>query len=158
MHAVQVVAVGYAISAAHQVGARRIAGFENFEAWLGDEPVPAEPEAQGLALDAEGQVRAAGPVAWRPSPQFVPIPIFWLWPRTTTNLLAFNAAVYLGIGSCHEEVRLRQAYGKRCVAYQRRGVPFYAPWPVRSASKPLLETKAPPEVPEQIQPTARAAT
>lgn len=161
MHAGQLVAVGYAISAAHQVGIRRITGLESFEAWLGDGPVPAEPEAQGPALDAEGQVKAAGPFAWSRHPlNFVPVPIFWLWPRMTTNLLAFNAAatVYLVIGSWHEEVRLRQAYGERYEAYQRSGVPFYSPWPVRSASHPLMEAKSPHELPEQVQPTARAAT
>lgn len=147
MHAGQVAAVGYAISAAHQVGTRRITGLESFEAWLGDGPVPAEPEAQGPALDSQGQVKAAGPFAWSRHPlNLVPVPIFWLWPKMTTNLLAFNAAatVYLVVGSWHEEVRLGRAYGERYIAYQRSGVPFYSPRPARNASSPLAEARTPP--------------
>src|SRR6185437_10957798 len=44
MHAVQAGAVVYATSAAGQVGLRRITGLESFFAWLGDGPVPPEPE------------------------------------------------------------------------------------------------------------------
>src|SRR5690606_12936425 len=110
MHSGQVAAVGYAVSAANQVGISRILGLESFRAWLGDGAVPAVPEAQGPALDREGETHAAGPFAWSRHPlNFVPVPIFWLWPRMTTNLLAFNAAatVYLIVGSRHEEARLR---------------------------------------------------
>jgi methanethiol S-methyltransferase len=146
MHAGQVAAVACAFTAANQVGIRRITGWESFEAWLGDGPVPPEPEAQGPALDAEGRMRAAGPFAWSRHPlNFVPVPIFWLWPRMTTNLLAFNVAttMYLVIGSWHEEARLRQAYGERYISYQNSGVPYYLPRPARSAATPLEEAGVP---------------
>jgi methanethiol S-methyltransferase len=57
------------------------------------------------------------------------LPILWLNPRMTTNLLAFNAAatIYLVIGSAHEEARLRNAYGANYIAYQQSEVPFYVP-------------------------------
>ena len=55
MHAIQAGAVVYATSAAGQVGLRRITGLESFFAWLGDGPVPPEPEAQGPALDVQGR-------------------------------------------------------------------------------------------------------
>jgi hypothetical protein len=146
LHAGQVAAVGYAVLAARQVGTLRITDLESFEAWLGDGPVPAEPEAQGPALDARGHVKAAGPFALSRHPlNFAPIPILWLWPRMTTNLLAFNSAatVYLVVGSWHEEARLRHAYGERYIAYQHSGVPFYSPWPVRSIATSLEEARKP---------------
>lgn len=145
MHAGQIVAVGYATSAAHQVGISRITGLKSFLAWLGNGPVPAEPPAQGPALDEVGRTHAAGPFAWSRHPlNFAPLPILWLWPRMTTNLLAFNlaATAYLVIGSKHEEIRLRQAYGEKYETYQQSAVPYYVPWPVRSALEPLEEAKA----------------
>lgn len=140
MHAGQIVGLLYAIPAAHQVGIPRILGWESFRAWLGEGPVPREPEAQGPALDGEGSTHAAGPFVWNRHPlNFVPVPIFWLWPRMTTNLLAFNAAAtaYLVLGSLHEESRLQRTYGERYEAYQRSGIPFYVPRPGRGAFEPL---------------------
>jgi methanethiol S-methyltransferase len=135
MHAIQAGAVVYATAAARQVGLRRITGLESFLAWLGDGPVPPEPEAQGPALDGEGRQHAAGPFACSRHPlNFAPLPIFWLWPRMTTNLLAFNTAatIYLVIGSLHEEARLREAFGEDYDAYLNSGVPFYVPAPEKS--------------------------
>jgi hypothetical protein len=135
MHSVQAGAVVYATSAAGQVGLRRITGLESFLAWLGNGPVPPEPEAQGPALDDEGKMHAAGPFAWSRHPlNFAPLPVLWLWPRMTTSLLAFNTAatIYLVIGSLHEEARLREAFGDDYDAYLNSGVPFYVPAPERS--------------------------
>ncbi|MDZ4821129.1 MAG: hypothetical protein SGJ20_19385 [Planctomycetota bacterium] len=130
MQAIQAGALVYATSAAGQVGLRRITGLESFMAWLGDGPVPPEPEAQGPALDDEGRRNAAGPFAWSRHPlNFAPLPILWLMPRMTTNLLAFNTAatIYLVIGSLHEEARLREEFGEDYDAYLSSGVPFYLP-------------------------------
>ena len=130
MHAIQAGALVYATSAAGQVGLRRITGLESLLAWLGDGPVPPEPEAQGPALDDEGRNHAAGPFAWSRHPlNFAPLPILWLWPRMTTSLLAFNTAatIYLVIGSLHEEARLREEFGEEYDAYLNSGVPFYVP-------------------------------
>ena len=123
-------AVAYATSAARQVGLRRITGLESILAWLRDGPVPPEPEAQGPALDDEGRRQAVRPFAWSRHPlNLAPLPIFWLWPRMTTSLLAFatTATVYLVVGSLHEEVRLREAFGRDYDAYLNSGVPFYVP-------------------------------
>ena len=139
MHAIQAGAVVYATSAAGQVGIRRILGLESLAAWLGDGPVPPEPEAQGPALDAEGLGHALGPLAWSRHPlNFAPLPILWLWPRMTTSLLAFNATatIYLVVGSLHEEARLREAFGAEYDAYLGSGVPFFIPAPHPSALKP----------------------
>jgi methanethiol S-methyltransferase len=137
MQAAGAVAVVYATSAAAQVSIRRITGLESVVAWCGEGPVPPEPEAQGPALDEEGCRRAAGPFAWSRHPlNFVPLPIFWLQPRMTTNLLAFNTAatVYLVVGSLHEEARLREAFGEAYEAYRTSGVPFYVPRLTRRAT------------------------
>ena len=139
MHALQAGAVVYATSAARQVGFRRILGLDSFLAWLGDGPIPAEPEAQGPALDAEGRRRILGPFAWSRHPlNFAPLPIFWLWPRMTTSLLAFNTAatIYLVVGSLHEEARLREAFGKEYDAYLNSGISFYIPVLDRSGLAP----------------------
>lgn len=135
MHSLQAGALVYATSAAGQVGLRRITGLESFLAWLGDGHVPPEPEAQGPALDEEGRRNAAGPFAWSRHPvNLVPVAIFWLWPRMTTSLLAFNttATIYLVVGSLHEEARLREAFGDDYDAYLDSGVPFFVPAPVGS--------------------------
>ena len=150
MHAGQAAAAGYAVAAARQVGIRRIVGWESLAAWCGEGAVPPEPEAQGPALDEEGPSRAAGPFARSRHPlNFVPVPIFWLWPRMTTNLLAFNAAatVYLVLGSRHEEARLLHAYGERYAAYQQSGVPFYAPRPTRAVPAEPTAALAGPQRP-----------
>jgi len=144
MHAVQAGALVYATSAAGQVGFRRITGIESFLAWLGDGPVPPEPEAQGPALDDEGQQHAAGPFAWSRHPlNFAPLPVLWLWPHMTTSLLAFNtvATIYLVVGSLHEESRLREAFGDDYDAYLSSGIPFYVPALDRSARE-LTSTAA----------------
>jgi hypothetical protein len=135
MHAIQAGAVVYATAAAKQVGLRRITGLESFLAWLAGGPVPPEPEAQGPVLDERGKQHPAGPFAWSRHPlNFAPLPIFWLWPRMTTNLLAFNAAatIYLVVGSLHEEARLREEFGEDYDAYLKSGIPFYLPIPEQS--------------------------
>ena len=140
MHVGQVVALLHATAAARQVGVTRILGLESLLCWLGDGPVSPEPEAQGPALDAQGLTHDAGPFAWSRHPlNFAPLPVFWLHPRMTTSLLAFNIAstVYLVVGSLHEEARLREVYGEAYSAYQRSGVPFYLPSPDQSAFVPI---------------------
>lgn len=135
MHAIQTGTVVYATAAAGQVGLRRISGLKSFLTWLGDGPVPPEPEAQGPALYKQGQQHTAGPFAWsRHQLNFAPLPIFWLWLRMTTNLLAFNAAatIYQVVGSLHEGARLRAEFGEDYAAYLNSGVPFYLPVPKRS--------------------------
>jgi hypothetical protein len=139
LHAVQAGAIVYATSAAGQVGVRRILGLESLLAWLGNGPVPSEPEAQGPALDAEGRRHLIGPFASSRHPlNFAPVPVFWLWPRMTTNLLAFNAVatIYFVVGSLHEEARLRDAYSEDYDAYLNSGISFYVPLPHRGSLDP----------------------
>jgi methanethiol S-methyltransferase len=132
MHLGQASAMVYATWAASQVGIRRITGLGRLVDWWSGELVDPEPEAQGPALDGEGGNNPIGPFAFSRHPlNFVPVVIFWLWPRMNTNLLAFNlvATLYLVLGSVHEEARLREVYGARYESYLKRGVSFYLPVP-----------------------------
>lgn len=101
----QLAAVVHATAAAQQVGIRRILGLESLECWLGDGPVSPEPEAQGPALNEAGALQVSGPFAWSRHPlNFSPVPVFWLNPRMTTNLLAFNLAATTYQATVSEEI------------------------------------------------------
>jgi methanethiol S-methyltransferase len=142
MHAGQVAALLYATWAARQVGLRRITGLGGLLAYRKGGLLPPEPEAQGPALDDEGKRNAIGAFAWSRHPlNFVPVPIFWLWPRMTTNLLAYNiaATLYLVLGSVHEEQRLTRTYGGLYEAYRFASRSLYIPMPVRDPSPSTAE-------------------
>lgn len=121
----------YLVYGARQIGLLRFAGVPNLWALLtGRTHVPREPEGQGPALDARGEVKATGPFRASRHPLNVGmIPALWLMPRMTVNLAAFNIAVtiYLIAGSAHEESRLRAAYGQTYLDYQKSGVNFFIP-------------------------------
>jgi len=127
-------------AAVRQVGVGRMAGTTSLAAWArGGSTVPSEPEAQGPAPDSSGRLRAAGPFAWSRHPlNLAPLPVLWLSPRMTANLLTFNVAatLYLVLGSRHEEARLAAAYGDAYETYRRSGVPFYLP----GVRRPVLPT------------------
>ncbi|MGB7923838.1 MAG: hypothetical protein WCF57_11395 [Pyrinomonadaceae bacterium] len=127
----QAASLGYAVYAAREVGIARMLGLPGSLALLrGDVDVPPEPEAQGPALNAYGKMGATGPFALSRHPlNLAPLMVFWLEPEMTTRLAAFNcvATLYLILGSAHEEMRLRAAYGNAYVEYQKSGVPFYVP-------------------------------
>jgi methanethiol S-methyltransferase len=130
MHGGQAAGLLLAIASARQVGFDRITGLRSLGCWYHGVDPPPEPEAQGPALDQEGLGRAPGPFAWSRHPlNLAPLPVFWLWPRMNSNLLAFNlaATAYLIVGSLHEEIRLREAFGEAYRTYQQSGVSFYFP-------------------------------
>ena len=121
----------WAVYAAYEVGLLDILGIRGIAQWLrGERSIAPEPEAQGPALTASGQLQTGGPFRLSRHPlNFAPLPILWLNPRLTTNLLAFNlvSSAYLVLGSWHETVRLRAAYGTVYQQYEQEGVPFYLP-------------------------------
>jgi hypothetical protein len=129
MRATQLAGFLVAAQAASKVGITKISGAKSFGQWLGEGKVEPEPEAQGPAL-VRGKMDQGGPFRFSRHPlNFWPLLVLWFSPRMTTNLLAFNAAatVYLVIGSAHEEVRLRQAYGQPYEQYEAKNIPFYVP-------------------------------
>lgn len=128
----QLFGLAYAAYAAATVGLSRITGLASLRAWLNDAPaIPHQPEAQGPAphLDRPG-LNTGGPFRFHRHPlNFAPLLVFWLNPRMTLKLLAYNTAAtaYLLLGSIHEEARLVEAYGDDYRRYQASGVSFF--WP-----------------------------
>jgi protein-S-isoprenylcysteine O-methyltransferase Ste14 len=131
MQAARLASVGYAVYAARQVGVGRMLGLPGLKAWLaGELQVPQEPEAQGPRLAAKGELKVTGPFSASRHPlNLAPLPVFWLAPKMTAKLAAFNcvSTLYLVIGSMHEERRLRDAYDHAYEEYQKSGVAFYLP-------------------------------
>lgn len=131
MHLGQVAGLGYAVSAAYQVGLADILGITGLLAWAADEQeIPEEPEAQGPSLAADNRLNISGPFRYSRHPlNLVPVVIFWLKPKMTVKWAVFSSVstLYLIVGSMHEESRLREAYGKVYGDYQNSDVPFYLP-------------------------------
>ncbi len=127
----QLGALVWATASAYHVGFTEILGIRGLIEWtLGDVIIAAEPEAQGPAANPNLSLRIQGPFRLSRHPlNLAPLPVIWLNPRMTTNLLAFNiaATLYLIAGSSHEESRLRDAYSDAYARYQTSGVPFLLP-------------------------------
>jgi hypothetical protein len=138
MRLAQVAGIGLMLSAGQVVGVARISGLAPLRAWLTDGNVPlAEPEAQGPPLDPDGELRADGPFRFTRHPaNWGPLPTVLLFPRMTVNraLLAGLSVAYLVLGSVHEELRLRAAYGEAYDRYCAR-VPFLVP-PLSALARP----------------------
>jgi hypothetical protein len=129
MHLAQVAGIGLLLAAGHGVGLARISGLGPLHAWLtGDSPL-AEPEAQGPPLGPDGELRLDGPFRFTRHPaNWGPLPAVLLFPHMTVNraVLAALSVAYLVLGSVHEELRLRAAYGDAYDRYRAR-VPFLVP-------------------------------
>lgn len=70
----------------------------------GQEPAPA----------GDGTMRTFGPLGYTRHPlNWSLLPLFWLQPRMTTRLLAFNVVMtaYVVLGSLHAESHMLRFYG-----------------------------------------------
>ena len=117
------------LDAGWRVGVLPISGMSSLmRLSRGDDPVPAEPEAQGPALDEQGRLNVGGAFLRSRHPlNLAALPILWLNPRMTRNLALFSAiaTAYFWIGSFHEERRLLAAYGDAYRRYVSGTVPFF---------------------------------
>jgi protein-S-isoprenylcysteine O-methyltransferase Ste14 len=126
----QIASLGVLLSAVRVIGVLDFAGISQLRTLLaGLDPDP-EPEAQGPPLGADGQMVTAQPFRLTRHPSNLgALGMFLLFPRMTVNRLTLVVlvALYVVLGSLHEERRLRVAYGEPFERYQR-GVPFLVPW------------------------------
>ena len=125
----QVASLGMLLSAVRVIGVLDFAGISQLRSLLaGLDPDP-EPEAQGPPLGADGQMVTAKPFGLNRHPSNLgALGVFLFFPRITANrvTLATLVALYSVLGSLHEELRLRLAYGEPFEQYQRE-VPFFIP-------------------------------
>ena len=133
LRAGQVASLGVLLSGVRAVGVLDFAGLARLWGFLaGRDPGP-EPEAQGPPIGADGEMSTEGAFGFTRHPGNLGALGFFLFlPRMTVNRasLAALVALYVVLGSMHEETRLRAAYGAAFERY-RRSVPFMVPRPGR---------------------------
>jgi steroid 5-alpha reductase family enzyme len=110
------------------VGLPHLTGYENVRAWSAGAEVPPMPDGQEPAPAESGAMKAVGPLAYSRHPlNWLLLPLFWLQPRMTSRLFAFNVVLtaYVVAGSVAAEAHTLRAYGEAYRGYQER-VPFVA--------------------------------
>jgi methanethiol S-methyltransferase len=113
------------------VGLAHLTGWESLTAWWQGAEVPRMPDGQEPSPAGDGTMRTAGPLGYSRHPlNWSLVPLFWLNPRMTTRLLAFNLVMtaYVVLGSLHAEGHMLRFYGDAYRDYLNR-VPFLAPTP-----------------------------
>ncbi len=127
----QIVSLGVLFSGVRVVGVLEFAGIVPlWRALTGSDSRP-EPEAQGPPMGADGEMETSGAFRFTRHPgNLGAMGFFLLWPRMTVNraTLAALVALYVVLGSMHEERRLRMAYGEAFERYRQK-VPFLIPRP-----------------------------
>ena len=122
------------LSGVRVMGTLRFAGITPLRDFLtGRENIRCEPAAQGPPTGADHEVVRAGAFRFTRHPGNLGALGFFLFlPRMTANRAVLTAlvALYVVVGSLHEEYRLRSAYGAAYERY-RRVVPFLVPWLLR---------------------------
>jgi len=115
--------------AAFSVGLTHLTGSESLLAWWqGAFEVPRMPDGQEPSPTRDGSMRTTGPLGYSRHPlNWSLLLLFWLNPRMTTRLLAFNIVMtaYVFLGSLHAEMHMIYFYGDSYLEYQAR-VPFFA--------------------------------
>jgi hypothetical protein len=138
----QAAGIAYLLIGLKEAGVAQWSGYASLQAWRRGLPMPPGPAAQGPELKPDGRLGIGGPYLHSRHPlNFAGIPIFWLTPHMTARRLAFNVvgSLYLILGSKHEEMRLRDAYGELYRQYVDQRVPFFWPLPMgRTTSSPTL--------------------
>src|SRR5919202_1779214 len=125
----QVASLGVLLSGVRVIGVLDFAGITPLWRLLTGKEVSPEPEAQGPPPGAGGEVVRAGAFRFTRHPgNLGALGFFLLLPRMTANRAVLTAlvALYVVLGSLHEEQRLGAAYGAAYERY-RKTAPFLIP-------------------------------
>jgi protein-S-isoprenylcysteine O-methyltransferase Ste14 len=125
----QVASLGVLLSGVRVMGILRFAGLTPLRDLLTGSDVRPAPEAQGPPVGSDNEVVRAGAFRFSRHPGNLGALGFFLFlPRMTANraVLVALVALYVVLGSMHEEYRLRAAYTAAYERY-RRVVPFLVP-------------------------------
>jgi protein-S-isoprenylcysteine O-methyltransferase Ste14 len=125
----QVASLGVLLSGVRVMGILRFAGLTPLRDLLTGSDVRPAPEAQGPPVGSDDEVLRAGAFRFSRHPGNLGALGFFLFlPRMTANraVLVALVALYVVLGSMHEEYRLRAAYTAAYERY-RRVVPFLVP-------------------------------
>jgi protein-S-isoprenylcysteine O-methyltransferase Ste14 len=125
----QVASLGVLLSGVRVMGILRFAGLTPLWDLLTGKDVRPAPEAQGPPVGSDDEVVRAGAFRFSRHPGNLGALGFFLFlPRMTANraVLVALVALYVVLGSMHEEYRLRAAYTAAYERY-RRVVPFLVP-------------------------------
>jgi protein-S-isoprenylcysteine O-methyltransferase Ste14 len=125
----QVASLGVLLSGVWVMGILRFAGLTPLRDLLTGSDVRPAPEAQGPPVGSDDEVVRAGAFRFSRHPGNLGALGFFLFlPRMTANraVLVALVALYVVLGSMHEEYRLRAAYTAAYERY-RRVVPFLVP-------------------------------
>jgi protein-S-isoprenylcysteine O-methyltransferase Ste14 len=126
---VQLGGIAVLLDVLHVVGPLRMLGVRQAAAALRGRVSPPTPEAQGPPLRQDGAMDARGTFRYIRHPDNLPAVLLFIgFPRMTWNRLALAVAtlLYAVVGSLHEDVRLRRAYGGAFARYER-SVPLIVP-------------------------------
>lgn len=133
LRAGQLISLGVLFSGVRVVGFLDFAGVARLRNLLAGLDSGPEPEAQGPPIGAGGEMAQTGAFRFTRHPgNLAALGFFVFLPRMTVNRAVLTAmvALYVVLGSMHEEQRLRAAYGAAYERY-RRSVPFMVPRPPR---------------------------
>ena len=127
----QAASLGVLLSGVRVIGVLDFAGITRLQGFLGGLDPGPEPEAQGPPVGSDNEAVKAEAFRFTRHPGNLGALGFFLFlPRMTANRAVLTAlvAVYVVLGSLHEEYRLQAAYGAAYERY-RRSVPFLIPRP-----------------------------